>query len=353
MAGILLGIAVLGPIAALAGAEAGAAASAGAAAGQARQDVAAGNFAQAVAIYDALASRPTWLHLFDASDISGAALGKQNALLGWAKQLTAQKKPEAALTALDGVTDPSLQTAMQSQKGATLLAAAQEDNAAAHFVGALQWLQQLQSLKPPAPQLQQALNLLPEVQLGVAGEEMTQGNPVDAVALLDAVRKGTSTDAAVQAEAQLPAALLAAGQLDIAQNYFPEALTMLQRLTAEFPDTSQAATASGILRRPLPVTGTLAHKNGGGLATKVRLGSNYHSMGAEGYQTSAPFYYSNADQYGDFSFSSIPVGGPYVLEFESGGSWTTLIDPGTGQPSVMVTLTPLNSADLGFILLPS
>ncbi len=47
------------------------------------------------------------------------------------------------------------------------------------------------------------------------------------------------------------------------------------------------------------------------------------------YQTSAPFYNTTADASGDFTFRSVPIGGPYVLEVFSDGNWTTLINPTT------------------------
>ena len=55
------------------------------------------------------------------------------------------------------------------------------------------------------------------------------------------------------------------------------------------------------------------------------------------YQTSGPFYHATADASGDFIFSDVPIGGPYVLEVFADGNWTTLIDPTTNQPAHPVT----------------
>ena len=72
-----------------------------------------------------------------------------------------------------------------------------------------------------------------------------------------------------------------------------------------------------------------------------------------GYKTSGPFYTSKADASGDFIFTAVPIGGPYVLEVLSNGSWTTLVDPSTGQPAHPVRVTSLVPVLLTFVVLPS
>jgi hypothetical protein len=70
------------------------------------------------------------------------------------------------------------------------------------------------------------------------------------------------------------------------------------------------------------------------------------------YLTTGPFYYSSANRDGNFSFTSIPLGGPYVLEVLHSGSWETFVDPTTGQPADPVSVTSLVPVDLTFIVLP-
>ena len=53
------------------------------------------------------------------------------------------------------------------------------------------------------------------------------------------------------------------------------------------------------------------------------------------------------------SFSSVPVGGPYVLEVFSAGNWTTLINPSTDQPANPVRVQPITPNDLTIVVLPS
>jgi hypothetical protein len=71
------------------------------------------------------------------------------------------------------------------------------------------------------------------------------------------------------------------------------------------------------------------------------------------YQTSAPFFYTTADASGDFTFTNVPIGGPYVLEVFADGTWTTLINPTTQQPADPVTVTALLPVNLTFVVLPS
>jgi hypothetical protein len=71
------------------------------------------------------------------------------------------------------------------------------------------------------------------------------------------------------------------------------------------------------------------------------------------YQTSGPFYFTNSDGSGDFTLTGIPVGGPYVLEVFTNGSWTTLINPISDQPANPVTVKVLVPTNLTFVVLPS
>jgi len=47
------------------------------------------------------------------------------------------------------------------------------------------------------------------------------------------------------------------------------------------------------------------------------------------------------------------VGGPYILEVFTGGNWTTLVDPTSGQPAHPVKVSALVPVDLTFVVLPS
>ena len=101
------------------------------------------------------------------------------------------------------------------------------------------------------------------------------------------------------------------------------------------------------------MSGTLVDKNGMPLAAAVRLSTNYKAEPGGTYKTSGPFYTSHADASGDFIFTSVPIGGPYVLEVFSNGAWTTLVDPVSGLPAHPVKVTALVPVLLTFVVLPS
>jgi hypothetical protein len=179
------------------------------------------------------------------------------------------------------------------------------------------------------------------------------GRATDAVSILDTVVREHSAQATRTANSLLPSALLAAGQEDLADDYYQEALADLQQLVAAFPATTQAAQAEAMLAAPQTVSGTLVTHIGGPVSGRVRLSSHYKAEPGGMYQTSAPFFYTTADASGDFTFSAVPIGGPYVLEVFSGGNWTTLINPTTNQPADPVSVTALIPVDLTFVVLPS
>jgi hypothetical protein len=107
-----------------------------------------------------------------------------------------------------------------------------------------------------------------------------------------------------------------------------------------------------MLAAPVTVSGILVARSGAPESGPVRLSTNYKAQPGGTYRTSGPFILSTADSSGDFTFGSVPVGGPYVLEFFAAGNWTTLIDPTNGQPSHPVKVTSLIPVDLTFVVLP-
>jgi hypothetical protein len=187
--------------------------------------------------------------------------------------------------------------------------------------------------------------------VGEAGVLVTSGRAADAVALLQTVLTEASVEATRTAMSLLPAALLAAGQQDLAHDSYHEAAQTLTQLVNSFPSTPDAVEAGAMLHAPEVVSGTLVMHSGAPISARVRLSSNYKTEPGGMYQTTAPFYYTTADGSGDFTFSSVPVGGPYVLEVLSNGNWTTLINPNTNKPANPVTVTALVPFDLTFVVL--
>ena len=323
----------------------GAAGETRAAAQAARNAGAAGNFATAVAIDNALATRTGAVFALDRSDADGAARTAQATLLAWASALAHRGHADEAAVLLINVTDPGLAGSAADEQATLLLDAAQQEAENGDFSRALQRLDELSRLHPSDAVTARVAQLTPQFQVGEANALTAAGRGTDAVALLD--QAATSPSAAAAVAGALPAALLAAGREEIGLLSFKEAAATLQRLTDSYPNSPQARTARQLMRAGQPVTGSLVDKSGHPVTAQVRLSSHFFTTPG-GYYTTGPFYYSSSDANGAFTFSSIPVGGPYTLEILRGGGWTTFVDP-SGQPAMPVTVTPLVPADLAFI----
>ncbi|HZU75942.1 MAG TPA: hypothetical protein VFA70_04205, partial [Dehalococcoidia bacterium] len=247
-----------------------------------------------------------------------------------------------------GVTDPRLLAQAAAVRASILLDAARGDAARGDYATAVRRLAQVEAIEGAGSAAATAAQLLPHYQVGEAGALTGAGNGVDAVTLLDAV---SAAGNGALAAPVYPPALLAAGLQELSAGAPREAVADLQRLTQNFPGTSQAARAQAMLAAPQAVTGTLVDRSGHPISGQVRLSSHFFNEPG-GYYTTGPFYYSNADSTGTFRVTGVPVGGPYVLEVYRDGDWTTYVDPATGQPSTPVTVTPMQPVDLTFVELP-
>ena len=231
--------------------------------------------------------------------------------------------------------------------------ASASDAARGAYPSAILRLEQLVTLAPHTADGKLAQRQLPFYQAGEARQLLAAGRAVDAVAALDTIVAENSPQATQAADSLLPSALLVAGQEAVAQQSYKEALVDLRRLVAQFPGTAQAAQALAMLSAPVAVSGTLVSRSGTPASGPVRLSTHYTAEPGGTYRTSGPFYYSTSDAGGDFTFKAVPIGGPYILEVFTGGNWTTLINPGSGQPAHPVKVTALVPVDLTFVVLPS
>jgi tetratricopeptide (TPR) repeat protein len=333
------------------GAALGAARATSDASSQAASLSAAGNYGAAIALENAIASRSGPLYFFDRSDVDAAPRRAQSTFLQWAGALSRLGRSDQAAALLAAVTDPHLLDQAATQRAMVLMQAAQQDAGRGNFSQALMRLDQLRSLHPPASVLQQVNQLTPEYEIGAAMALTASGDGIDAVALLDQA-VATAPSAAQAAAHTFPAALLAAGRQQLALHSYKEAVAAMQRLVSDFSGSVEAATARDLMSQPQPVTGTLVDKTGHGVSSQVRLSSHYFSTPG-GYYTTGPFYYATSDANGDFTFDAVPQGGPYTFEVFRDGQWVTFVDPGTGQPSNPVTVTPLSPVNLTFISLPA
>jgi tetratricopeptide (TPR) repeat protein len=311
-----------------------------------------GNFAAAIALDAVIEGRTSPLFVLDASAASTASDAEEQTLLAWARALGREGKVDEAVALYRAVSERSLRTEATASLASLLYASSASDAAHGAYPAAIARLEEILALAPGTATASQAKRQLPIDRVGEAGELINGGHAADAVALLDEVVDEGSAPATNTAATLYPAALLIAGQEEIAQLSYKEAVVNLQRLVAKFPGTAQALQAQAMLAAPVPVSGTLVARNGAPESGPVRLSTNYKAEPGGTYKTSGPFINSAADSSGDFTFASVPVGGPYVLEFFSEGNWTTLIDPTTGQPSHPVKVAALVPVDITFVVLP-
>jgi tetratricopeptide (TPR) repeat protein len=312
-----------------------------------------GLYAEAVAIDEALAGRAGPLYSLSPGAAAAAGTAAEQTVMAWAAALGRKGKVDIAVSLYRSVTDPSLRSQALDALAALLLKTATADAAGGRYPTAIQRLLEIGALAPATPAGVQAARQLPVDQAGEAGLLIASGRAADAVVILDAVLKEGSAQATRTAMSLLPTALFDAGEQALAHDSYHEALTALEQLVATFPNAAEASQAAAMLAAPQVVSGTLVTHSGAAVPGRVRLSSHYKAEPGGMYQTSAPFYYTTADAAGDFNFSGVPIGGPYVLEVFASGNWTTLINPSTNQPANPVMVTALVPVDVTFVVLPS
>lgn len=307
-------------------------------------------YANAIAVDDAIATRTSPLYVLARSDAQAASLDAEETVLAWAEELDRSGHVDEAVALAGTVTDPRLAARSDQERASLLLEAAKDDASRGDYGSALQRLEEIGALGLTASSAQVA-QLTPQYQVDDASQLTAAGRAPDAIALLDDAAAAGSAGRAL-ADAALPGTLLAAAQTEVAYASYKEAVAALRRLVTSFTNSPQAERARVMLGAPQPVTGTLVDKQGKPISAEVRLSSHFQSE-LGGYLTSGPFYYSSADRNGDFRFTAIPQGGPYVLEIYANGNWMTFVDPSTGQPANPVNVTPLVPVDLTIVELPS
>jgi hypothetical protein len=308
-----------------------------------------GQYGKAVAMYRAIAGRTGLIYVFDQSDAKAAEVNAERTTLAWAQALGQSGDADRAVVMARAVTNPALTAEARQAQSSLLLAAASAEAAHGDFQSALLRLQQLSQLG--LSNIGAAAGKVPQLQIqylvAESQSQLQHGNGVGAVSALDEAA-GQGSAGAAAATPLLPQALLAAANQEIDAGSDAEAAATLQRLVSGYGASSQARQARTLLAQGQPVTGTLVDRAGNPLSAQVRLSSHFFSEPG-GYLTSGPFFYANSDSDGNFRFTNIPVGGPYVFEIFRGGNWLTFVDPSTGQPANPVSVTPVTPVDLAFI----
>ena len=308
-----------------------------------------GDFRGAIGFDGAVAARSGPLFLLGHDTIATASTGLEDDTLSWSMQLRDAGQIDQAVAVIDGLRDPHASRAVQLRADVLTRGAAQEarrgqfDRALAHVEDAL--------MGGLPPQLDREIRALrAEYEVSAAPQLIAAGRAAEAVRRLDDVvaegMTGTGT-----ARSMLPDALLAAARQALAAQDPQGAATALERLTTDFAASAAAGSGRVLLAQPQPVSGTLVHRDGTPVAGRIRLSEHFiRTQG--GYTSSGPFSDGATGAHGDFVLPAVPVGGPYLLEVQRDGAWTTLLDPSTGRPVDSVVVSAMNPVDLGFIVLP-
>jgi hypothetical protein len=342
-----------GLLIAMVGVVGGAAISTEGAVSTASQLAATGDYARAIAFDEEIASRTGPLYVLDLGAAAGATHAAQVTLMAWAAALGREGKTDQAVAVYGAVTFPALRKPAANALAALLYKVSATEVGLAEFAPAILRLEEIIRIAPDTPGGVLAKQQLPIDQAAEAGLLVASGHGSDAVSILNTVISENSAQATRTADSLYPSALLAAGEQDLGQQSYSEAVVSLQHLVASFPTSSEAAQAKAMLAAPQTVSGTLVNKVGAPVIAQVRLSTHYKAESGATYQTSGPFYYATSDASGDFSMAGVPIGGPYVLEVLSDGNWTTQIDPDTDQPSHPVTVTMLTPVELTIVVIPS
>jgi tetratricopeptide (TPR) repeat protein len=349
----IAGLVIGGLLVAALGVAAGAAGATAAAASAAAHLEAGGDYARAIVLDEVIEERTGLPFVLDPSAATDAARTEELTLLAWAKALGREGRIDEAVALYRSVSPGPLHARATEALAVLLYTSATGDAARGAYPTAIVRLEQIVAVAPGTADGRLAQRQVPFYQAGEARQLLAAGRGADSVAVLDAIVAEGSAQATKTADSLYPSALLVAGQEEVAQQSYKEALVDLRRLMAQFPGTAQASQALAMLSAPVPVSGTLVARSGAPAPGPVRLSTHYTAEPGGTYRTSGPFYYSTADAAGDFAFNAIPVGGPYILEVFTGGNWTTLINPTSGQPAHPVKVSELVPVDLTFVVLPS
>ncbi|HEY7124389.1 MAG TPA: tetratricopeptide repeat protein [Ktedonobacterales bacterium] len=142
------------------------------------------------------------------------------------------------------------------------------------------------------------------------------------------------------------------GQALIQQQSFNDAVARYQQLIAQYGTAPEAAQAQQALSAPQNVTGRLVLASGASDAeVLVRLSSSW-TTGPNGYLQGGVVYEATTDANGAFTFTNVSIG-TYLVDWQQGDTFTTLLHQGTYNPAYVANVQPLRPSDLGVVQLGS
>ncbi len=145
--------------------------------------------------------------------------------------------------------------------------------------------------------------------------------------------------------------LYAWGKALIQQAKYEQAIKIDQQLIAQYPNAPEAKQAQQDLTAPQQVTGHLIFTDGTPDANVVIRLSSQWTTGANGYVQGGFVFEARTDSKGAFTFTAVDLG-TYLVDWQQGSGFTTILHDGTYDPVYTATVQPLHATDLGDIQIP-
>jgi len=142
--------------------------------------------------------------------------------------------------------------------------------------------------------------------------------------------------------------LYAWGQALVKQANYTQAIATYQQAIKQYAKAPAAKQAQQALSAPQVVKGRLIFASGPADAKAIiRLSSSW-STGPDGYTQGGFVYEAKTDANGNFTFPSVALG-RYLIDWQQGASFTTLLHQGTNNPVYIADVEPLRATNIGDI----
>jgi outer membrane protein assembly factor BamD (BamD/ComL family) len=146
--------------------------------------------------------------------------------------------------------------------------------------------------------------------------------------------------------------LYAWSQALIQQKKYDQAIQVDQRNVAQYPQAPAAQQAQQDLSAPQQVSGRLIFTDGTADAKVViRLSSSW-TTASGGYVQGGTVYETQTDSNGNFVFKNIALG-TYLIDWQQGTGFTTLLHQGTYNPVYLAIVQPLRGTNVGDVQIPA
>lgn len=142
--------------------------------------------------------------------------------------------------------------------------------------------------------------------------------------------------------------LYAWGKALVQQTRYDQAIKIDQQLIAQYPNAPEAKQAQQDLNAPQQVTGRLIFTDGTPDANVVIRLSSEWTTGANGYVQGGYVFEARTDSQGAFTVNAVALG-TYLVDWQQGSGFTTILHDGTYDPVYTATVQPLRATDLGDI----